>query len=91
MQLARLVVSSLNQRQTTFPQKFQSGPSVNRYFRRNRHGLQRDADDSTTITSTITSYSLYISSSTKTVSTTFAAAAALSCLPSGFTLCPAAG
>ena len=91
VELGRLLVSSLNEESNKLiaaPVRKQSEPSINRYLRENRKGQQRSIS---LVTSTITTYSLYVTSSTKTVSTTFAAAGVLSCVPSGFTLCPAVG
>ncbi len=87
IQMARLIVSSLNDRMALLSQKQQSESSVNRYLRQNQPTLQRNFD-ATTVTSTITTFSLYVTSSTKTISKDFAADGVLSCLPSGFTLCP---
>ena len=92
VELGRLLVSSLNEESNKLiaaPVRKQSEPSINRYLRENRKGQQQRSIS--LVTSTITTYSLYVTSSTKTVSTTFAAAGVLSCVPSGFTLCPAAG
>ncbi len=75
-----LIASSQIERETDveFAPKL-SESSINRYA--------RDVDiDTVTLTSTVTTYSLSLSASIRTV-TNLAATTALSCLPSGFTLC----
>lgn len=77
---AKLIASSQIEREVVVEtDRKHSKASVNRYVR-------QDVDDTITLTSTVTTYSLYMQTSTRTV-TNLAATTALSCLPSGFTLC----
>lgn len=56
--------------------------SIERYIRQNRQEF-----NGVTVTSTVTTYSVYISTSTRTFSTNLAADSALLCIPSGFVIC----
>ena len=75
-----LIASSQIERETDVEFASKLGESsINRYA--------RDIDvDTVTLTSTVTTYSLSMTTSTRTV-THLVANTALSCLPSGFTLC----
>jgi hypothetical protein len=81
---AQWIVSSQNEQEAHHVHESvakQTESSVDRYIRQNRNFAS-----SVTVTSTLTTYSVSYSTISKTV-TNLAAAAALSCLPSGFTMC----
>ncbi len=78
---SQLIVSSRNEEFGRSEEFDPADLSFDRYFRKYRNVIV-----SFTVTSTLTSYSVCYSPSTRTV-TNLAATTALSCLPSGFTLC----